>query len=81
MLEKHNGNIFETFKASLVLLIIASVKMRFTKSPVAAMFFMPKINRLPSMSNVNDCTKFEDNRSRQSGLTAHTRFKNWWWPS
>ena len=35
-----NGNIFEKFEAmpSLVVLNITSVKMRFTKSPPAAMF-------------------------------------------
>ena len=37
MAEKHNGNIYETFEASLVVLSIASVKLRFTK--LAAMFF------------------------------------------
>ena len=37
---KHNGNIFETFKASLVVLIgIILVKLHFTKFPLAAIFF------------------------------------------
>ena len=30
------------------------------------------------MSNINNCTKFEDNLSKQSGLTS---FKNGWRPS
>ena len=30
------------------------------------------------MSNINDCTKFEDNWSKQSGLRVHTSFKNRW---
>ena len=38
MLEKHNGNICETFEASLVVLRVASVKLHFTKLPLAAMF-------------------------------------------
>ena len=38
MSEKHNGKIFETFEASFVVLRIASVKLPFTKSPLAAMF-------------------------------------------
>ena len=45
MLENHNGNIFETFEASLVVLSIASVKLRFTRSPPAAMFFFIIIDR------------------------------------
>ena len=32
-------NIFEIFEASHVVLSISSVKLRFTKSPLAAMFF------------------------------------------
>ena len=28
------------------------------------------------MSSINDCSKFEDNRSKQSGLIAHTSFTN-----
>ena len=61
-----NGNIFETFEAGLVLLSIASVKLCFTISPLETTFFysiLPQINRLPHMSNINDCTKFEDSRS------------------
>ena len=45
---KHNGNIFDTFEASLVVLSIASVKLYFTKLPLAAMFFnqfCPKSNK------------------------------------
>ena len=38
MTEKHNGNNFETFEASLVVLNIELVKLHFTKSPLAAMF-------------------------------------------
>ena len=30
------------------------------------------------MSNINDYTKLEDNRLKQSGLRAHTSFKNGW---
>ena len=37
---------------------------------------LPKINRLLPMSNIIDCTKFKDNQSKQSELTAHTSFKN-----
>ena len=37
--EKHNGNIFETFEASLVVLGITSVKLHFTNLPQAAMLF------------------------------------------
>ena len=33
MSEKHNGNISETFEVSLVVLNIASVKLRSTKLP------------------------------------------------
>ena len=65
MSEKHNGSIFATFDASLVVLSIASLKLCFTKLPLAAMFLksiLPKGNRLPSRNNINDCTKFEDNR-------------------
>ena len=36
---------------------------------------LSKTNRLPPMSNINDCTKFEDIWSKQSGLRAHTSFK------
>ena len=39
MLEKHNGNIFETFEASLVVLSNAFVNSRFTKSLLAASGF------------------------------------------
>ena len=39
MSEKHNGNIFETFEASLVVLSIALVKLYFTKAPLAVTFF------------------------------------------
>ena len=63
MSKKYNGNIFETFEASLVVLSIALVKLHFTKSALAAMFFyqfLLKINRVPLISIVNDCTKFED---------------------
>ena len=38
MSEKQNGKISETFKSSLVVLSIASVKLHFAKSPLAAMF-------------------------------------------
>ena len=69
MWEKHYGNIFETFGANLLVFSMASVKSRFTKLPVAAIFF--KINRVPLLGNINDCTKFE---SKHSGLTAHTSF-------
>ena len=83
MLEKHNGNIFETFEARLVVLSITLVKLHFTKSPLAAMFLInfAQINRVPLISNINDCTKFEDNRLKQSGLRAHTSFKTGWQPS
>ena len=30
------------------------------------------------MSNINDCTKFEDNQSKQSGLRVQTSVKNRW---
>ena len=36
--KKHNGNIFETFEASLAVLSIASIKLHFTKSPLVTMF-------------------------------------------
>ena len=36
MSEKHNRNIFQRIKASLVVLGIASVKLHFIKSPLAA---------------------------------------------
>ena len=39
MFEKHNGNIFETFEASLVAGRIVLVKLCFTKSHPAAMVF------------------------------------------
>ena len=38
--EKHNGIIFETYEASLVVLSIASVKLHFSKSPVVAKFLI-----------------------------------------
>ena len=38
MLEKHNGNMFEIFEALLVVLSFSSVKLHFTKSPLAAIF-------------------------------------------
>ena len=37
MLEKHNGNIFETFEGSLVVLSIELVKWHFINLPLAAM--------------------------------------------
>ena len=40
MSEKHNEDMFETSEASLVLLSIASAKLRFTKLRLAAMFFI-----------------------------------------
>ena len=64
MLEKYNGNFFETIETSLVVLSIESVKLCFTKLP------LPKIYRVHPMSNINDCTKFEDNRPNQSELRA-----------
>ena len=39
MLDKNNGNVFETFEARLVVPSITSVKLRFTKSSMAATFF------------------------------------------
>ena len=60
MSEQHTGNIFKTFEASLMVLSIASVKLSFKS-------ILPKINRLPPMSNINDCTKFEDNCLKHSG--------------
>ena len=43
---------------------IASVKLCFTKSPLVAIFLviLSKINWVPLISNINDCTKFEDNQ-------------------
>ena len=32
------------------------------------------------MSNINDCTKFADNWSKQSGLRVYTSFKTGWQP-
>ena len=40
---------------------ITSVKSHFTKSALAATFFLAilfKINRVPLICNINDCTKF-----------------------
>ena len=42
---------------------------------------LPKINRLPPVSNINGCTKFEDNRLQKSGSRVHTSFKTGWWQS
>ena len=40
MSQNQNGNIFETLnEARLVVLSIASIKLSFTKSPLAAMYF------------------------------------------
>ena len=36
---------------------------------------LSKINRVPLISNINDCTKFGDNGWKQSGLRAGTSSK------
>ena len=62
--QKHDRNIFETFKASLVVLSIASVKLHVKKLPLGPCFqsILPKINRVPLISNINYCIKFQDKR-------------------
>ena len=40
MSEKHYGNIFETFEGRLAVFSITFAKLRFAKSPLAAMFFI-----------------------------------------
>ena len=84
MPEKHNGNTFETFEASLVVLSISKVSFYKSASGGAMClnkFCLDSINRLPPRNSINDCTNFEDNRSKQSGLRLHTSFKNGWRPS
>ena len=66
MSEKHNLTIFETFEATFVILSITSVKLCFTKSPL-------KINRLPPMSNINDCTKFQENQLKMVDVKKKER--------
>ena len=61
-----------------MVLSIALVKLYFTKSPLVAMFFysiLPKINRLPPMSNVNDCTNFEDSQESNLDLKSTQALK------
>ena len=64
MLEKHKENIFETSEASLVVLSIASVKLHLPNhhSQPCFLSILLKINRVPLINNINDCTKFEGNR-------------------
>ena len=67
---KHNGNIFETFGASLVVLGIESVKSHFTKPPLATMMFLAilsKINRVLLISNINDCLDLESTQALNLG--------------
>ena len=75
-MKKHNGNIFETFKASIVVLFM--VNLQFTKSPLAVIFssILPKVIRILPMSNINDCTKFKDNWSMEYGVRVQTSYKN-----
>ena len=82
MSQKHNVNVFETFEASRVHGTSHRIgHVAFYEIASGSHVFkliLNKIIRLLPKSNINDYTKFEDNQSKQSGLRAHTCFKNGW---
>ena len=54
---------------------VTLVKSHFKFGGHVFVAILSKINRVPQISNIADCTKFGDNRRNQCGIRTHTSFK------